>query len=422
MSDFMTPVRSTKRLLYDGYDGVPDAPRKAREGRKAAKLAKLGLAQNRLAPVMPKWYYMQPNRTQEEIMHPNYTSVLKMVEGQYNSQNMWQQADPAGNNEINQYVPASFLHAGDGACGVFSWRANLGSENATKVLTNSKYLVEQGLACCNIPSTMLDGTTAFLRTLHLKFTVKILSPYQIWPSGWNNLAEWPRSMMYLTPVKCRFMIVRQKRERMGYNMYSGNDLTQGNDNLVGQELFLDPVGRPFGINDPNYNYETVNKAKDKPQTAKQHFTSPVQKKFFDVLMSTDFTLFPEVSQPAAGYKQTESGLWRETPPNFSDKPYPSTKNIDVTIPINELVNYRPAVDQPPISAATTMFSPADLNMFDTKVICYAYCPNDMATMWQRRCSAGYAGPPSTATTETDWDMAPHIQITHHGVLQYTDNP
>jgi hypothetical protein len=410
------PPSETKRKL--DYDGGTQANfrKKARDSRKTSQLVKLGVATSKFMPVIPKWYWTRPGITAGAILQPNYTTIQEIVEGTI-AGSTHQNSNTTGGH----LQPTAWLRPTDGQYGIMSYRANLGSEDVFYGTSTPSQMIEAGLGCCNIPDTLLHGKNAYLKTLHLKFTIKYLSSAPSAPE--ISLTE--QAIMEPPPVMVRFMVVRQKRGKMGLPMYKSNDNSQA-DNMVSKELMLDPIGRPFGIdsythrNIPGVNNLAGTMGPVKEQTPQQHFTSPVQKKFFDVLCSHDFMLSPNFAQsrllnPAYQSEALHTG-----------KSYPSTKIVDLNIPINELVEYRQsptATDNPPGNLNIKMLQPADLNVFDTKIICYAYCPSDLLNSWATRLKGYNDGPDLTVTSELQnyWSTAPKICVTHSGVMQFIDD-
>lgn len=412
------PPSETKRKLdYDGGTAA-NFKKKKRDSAKTSQLVKLGVATSKFCAIIPKWYWTKPGVGPDDILKPNYSEILAEVEGDINGSHAFN-ANTSGSGPVHS-MPTAWLRPTDGQYGILSYRANLGSEDVYYG-GNSSQIIETGLGCCNIPDTVIHGKNAYLKTLHLKFTIKYLTSA---PQA-NENSVMDSAIYEPPPVMVRFMVVRQKRGKMGLPMYKSNDNSMP-DNMVSKELMLDPIGRPFGIdsyNHRNHPAAGVNSAQMgaiKHQTPHQHFTSPVQKKFFDVLCSSDFMLSPNYAQsrllnPDYQSEQLHTG-----------KSYPSTKIIDLNIPINELVEYREspvATDNPPGNINIKMLQPADLNVFDTKVICYAYCPSDLLKTWEHRLR-GYMNGPSWNPTDqlkNYWSSCPKVTITHSGVMQFIDD-
>lgn len=391
-----------KRYLEDGYDGKRDDPSKAAEGRRAHKLSKLGLAETVLAPVTPKWYWTSQS-TQDAILRPNYTFIQKQLEG-----------TAGGSNHgglVNTDMQTTWFQPSDGKYGLLQYRGNLGPYNVEDASGTVK---EFGLGCLALPSQYVSGKNTFVRKLHLKCQIKYMVAD---PQQFENILSGGVEQIenQLPPMRIRFMMVRVKRNKLGLPLYTDGETrgyTNPMSNIVGNELLLDPVGVPFGVNQDN-----IPNIVEKRQTAKMHFDCPVQKKFFDVLCSHDFVLGPSLSKVKNSDQNATSAY---TPGRVIDTAIdrPSVKNINITIPINELVHYVDAPDdeQPGSATQVKMKYPKDLNVFDTKIVCYAYPPQDWMDDWQKRLTAFRSGP-----TDLSWSTCPHIQFHHFGVLECTDD-
>ena len=401
-------VSAVKRTAT--YDGKPQGYRKKKARRKSSTLVDLGLAETTLGGVNPATDFHGASSTASitaaDVLDPNYTLRQKDLEGT--------RAAPGHN--LN---PTAWLKHTDGKYGLLSLRLNLGSENLTE--TGGSVFAETGMSALNMHKSKVKGDSTFVKNLHLKCSLKYVTPDPKTAEigGYNQAITYPPS------VRVRMLVVRQKRGKLGLPMYSLDPDRNHHDNAVGSNLFLDPIGRPFGINDQNFSTGTNLSTNYKKQTPEMHFKSPVQKKFFDVLMSKDFMLAPEYSQAkftvAAG---AVAGQTMHTGPS-----YPSYANIDLKIPINELVEYVPAAANRQFKDANAveapgntnyMVTPKDLNIFDTKVILYAYSPQDTMETWSDRLKGLDAGPNVADFNET-FSGCPHLMFNYYGILETVDN-
>lgn len=152
----------------------------------------------------------------------------------------------------------------------------------------------------------------------------------------------------------------------------------------------------------------------------------MQKKFFDVLASKDFILGPQYAQAkGVGYPSLQTPLFHTgmERPNYQD--------INLTIPINELVEYVPAKVELQNSDANHnygelgnenyMVTPKDLNIFDTKIIIYAMAPGDTMDEWSQRLKAFDNGASAGNVWNQTFSSVPHIVFDYYGVVETIDN-
>jgi hypothetical protein len=332
---------------------------------------------------------------------------------------------------------------------------------------------------------MISGKHTFLKRLHLYVNIKYLTsvPYsteKVVQSA-TDTNDVMKAIRLPPPVRVRIMLVKVKRRNMGLPMYDLDepiggltkesteanpstyrlDYSTKNDNPVSSNLFLDPVGNPFGIDQltqkepvngvggtllattnlhDNYTlgqgHSGARRAK-KNQPNWMHFSQPVQKKFFEVLCSDTFMLSPDFTQANSGFTafELEPPQIEKTGPN-----HPSVKYLKYTIPINERVEYTswlenqgPSSLPTPYAGAATgsgldMMVPKDKSFFDYKVIAMAYSPSDTQEEWKQRLNAYLKGP-SAAVPEFDaqhqmgmsFSSCPAIVLNHYGVLETLDN-
>ena len=402
---YSTPTKTSRKVF--SYDGAPGAPKKRKSARLANKLQNLGLAETTLASCTPVSSF--PSITKDQVLHPNYAVNLAALEG-------------TGQSGYN-HNPTAWLKHTDGKYGLLSYRANLGPERLLEA--DGATIVERGLNVLNLHKSKVKGDATYVKNIHLKTRVKYLTPE---PGSGENLPE-PQSISAIRhppEVHCRMLVVRVKRDKLGLPMYSLDNSRSHHDNPVGSELFLDPIGRPFGINQDNYSTGTILSEAIKPQTPFMHFKCPVQKKFFDVLATKDFILGPQYSQAkGVGYAAVQPPLMH------TGLPRPNYQDINLTIPINELVEYVPAKlelqnsdanhNYGEIGNENYMVTPKDLNIFDTKIIIYAHSPSDTLEDWGNRLAAFDAGSGATGVWNQTFSSVPHIVFDYYGVVETIDN-
>lgn len=407
MSAFNTPKKIRRSL--DSYDGNPRTPKKMRASKTSSRLTKLGLAETQMVAVMPRTY-VQGVTSVNDLLYPQYADYQALKEG-----------DAEGSTA--KALGSSWLRHTDGLWGLLSLRYNLGGVNYSHGSATAFHrYTEEGLNLVSVPKLKLQGTEAFVKNVHLKCVVKYLTPHIT-----NPLQSAPNvtATAYLPPMKFRFMVVRLKRHKLGpammkYQKADGDSLEgfAGLPNPLSKELFLDPVGKPFGIDDESLIVDGPYVWDKKRQTPKMHFDAPVQKKFFDVMCSQDFMLSPNFNDP----------YFEATPiptDNFhTGMSYPDTKEISVTIPVNELVEFVKDGPQPPTAIGTDMMRPKDLNLYDTKIVIYAYPPGDTMDTWKNRLEAFDTGPPASEppVAGTHWATCPHVIFNHYGILETVDSP
>lgn len=401
---FKTPARRT--LTYDGKSAR--TPRKSKAKNQASMLVDVGLAETTLGGVTPVDEF--PAITETQVLDPNYTRRQFDLEGT--------RANPANLNN-----PTAWLKHTDGRFGLLSYRANLGSEDLKE--PDGTTLVERGLNVMNMHKSKVKGDSTFVKNIHLKTRVKYVNPEPGVNEQLNANTLPIHSTQFPPSVRCRMLVVRVKRDKLGLPMYTLDQGRSHHDNPVGSNLMLDPIGRPFGVNDVNYATGTNLTTSVKKQTPRMHFSCPVQKKFFQVLASKDFMLSPAFSQPKYASK-----LGQFDPPIFhTGKDYPDYQDVNLTIPINELVEYVPAAASKQFAGYNGNFSqignenymvtPKDLNVFDTKIIIYACAPGDTLETWSDRLAV--FNDFNTATSHETFSGCPHIMFDYYGVLETVDN-
>jgi hypothetical protein len=402
----MATRRPASRVF--GYDGAPGAPKKRKSARLASRLTNAGLAETRLGSVTPIDLF--PGITGPQVLAPDYTQRLVDLEGTRGS--------PA-----NLRNPTCWLKHTDGKYGLLSYRANLGAEDLKE--SDGITIAERGLNVLNMHKSKVKGDSTFIKNIHLKTRIKYVNP----EPGVNeqlNAGTLPIHATQFPPaVRVRMLVVRVKRDKLGLPMYGLDGDRSHHDNPVGSNLFLDPIGRDFGINQEEYATGTNLSTAHKPQTPMMHFKCPVQKKFFTVLATKDFMLSPAYSQPK--YASKLGAL--DPPIHHTGLDYPDYQDINLTIPINENVEYVPAHVDKQFSGANTNFeqlgnenymvTPKDLNIFDTKIIIYACAPGDTMETWSDRLLV-YDNYNQPASHET-FSGCPHIMFDYYGVLETVDN-
>lgn len=477
------PRRSRK---YVSPATTPSKRRKKGEDIKQAKKQQsIGLLEAKMAPVLPMSYLESANNA-GYLSRPNWTAMQAAQEGGVNTTNWWDQANAEG---------SAFLQPTDGQCGLLSYRANLGTEKLTNFYDRDQShayqrLCERAWSTLALPRSMISGKHTYLKNLHLYMNVKYLTPapYEVesLPGASDATFKKQKAVRIPPPARVRVLVVKVKRESMGLPMYDLNEAISGfnktvtevtaedadkrhrldyaskNDNPVSSNLFLDPLGHPFGVDqltqkepvneagigellattnicasDSGYNSRRLVK---KNQPAWMHFSQPVQKKFFEVLSSDTFMLQPDFSQANSGI--AIANMEGQANPIYNTSPnYNSCKYMKLTIPINERVEYTPWVvpdgptnipmpygDTSMVKKNFDLMVPKDKAFFDIKVIAMAYCPSDTQEEWHQRLEGFLRGPGAAVpdvSTETGVGMSfsscPCITLNHYGVLETLDN-
>jgi hypothetical protein len=361
------PKRKTKYVSTAASAGKRAKSRG--DARQAEKQQDIGLLEAKMAPVLPKSYLESLAFNPQALVYPNWTQNQLFNEGGYAASGWWDKVNSSG---------SSFLQPSDGKCGLLSYRANLGTEQLVQYYDVGKAhawdrITERAWSTLALPKSKISGKHTFLKNLHLYLNIKYLTPapYTV-ESVTDGLNPRAKAIRLPAPARVRILVVKVKRNNMGLPMYDLDEPQQAKnpianqdgvfenheldyagkrDNPVSSNLFLDPMGHPFGVDQltqkvatnqignnttgvMNVNQSTAGQLSDrvnlKRQPAWMHFSQPVQKKFFDVLSSDTFMLQPDFSQPNSGVGALSDNAVEGTPaPVLNTSPnYPSCKYLE----------------------------------------------------------------------------------------------
>ena len=325
----------------------------------------------------------------------------------------------------------------------------------------------------------VDGRCVFFDTLTLRMTVRYEGPvFKDWSDADIKLFG------YHPPVKYSVMVVKEMTDRIGReytrSLTGGNQVSddtshfvketlEGKASMVGEALFIDELGQPFGIGKKPQWYEGKINTVLPPgvsadstsingnRTSSQYFHCKVNKKFYKVLQCKQGWLVP----PAENHVSASAGLQSETRINSGSMRGRSSETFKFELPMKcrmEMTSSqltpshprgayqttRPDFTNNPQAGSTVKMEeetdfpepssgpqdeylvPSSERMSQYKLIVKAYCPTeDYETNYQRflNFKANQITTPQTVTPNPpglSGYVCPRISFGAWGKLDYSD--